>query len=420
MKNIHNSRADFPILRQRVHGRPIAYLDNAATTQKPQSVLDRMMEFSSTTNANVHRGMYQFGEQATAAYEGVREQVRGFVRARRVQEVIFTRGTTESINLVAATWGRANVHAGDAILVTEMEHHSNLVPWQQLAKQVGAELRFVPVTDDGRLDLSLLPQLLDGKVKLFAFTAFSNVLGTINPVKELVKKAHAAGALALVDAAQYATHLPIDVESWNCDFCALSAHKMYGPTGVGVLYGKSEILETMPPFLFGGDMILDVKKEDSTWNELPYKFEAGTPNIMGVIGFGAALVYLAQIGWEAIEAHESDLTAHALAVLCGIKDMHLYGPRERENRGGVFSFTVDNIHPHDLATIFDEQGIAIRSGHHCAQLLMERYNVPAMARASIGLYTTKEDIDRIPKAIGRAREILGKVKDQELRVKSER
>ena len=298
MKSLQDIRDEFPILRKQVHGKPIAYLDSAATTQKPQAVLDAMTMFYQNTNANVHRGIYQFAEQATKQYEAVRERVRQFVRARRVQEVIFTRGTTESINLVAATWGQSAIGAGDAILLTEMEHHSNLVPWQQLAQRVGAELRFVPVTDDGRLDLSSLSTLLDERVKLFAFTASSNVLGTLNPVKELVKKAHAAGALVLVDAAQFAAHGPIDVESWDCDFLAMSAHKMYGPTGVGILYGKQKVLEAMPPFLFGGDMILEVKKHNSTWNELPYKFEAGTPNIAGVIGFGASLAFLESLGWD--------------------------------------------------------------------------------------------------------------------------
>ncbi|MBI3956974.1 MAG: cysteine desulfurase [Candidatus Kerfeldbacteria bacterium] len=399
-------REKFPILEQMVNGKPVAYLDNAATTQKPQAVIDATSSFYSTTNANVHRGIYQFAETATAAYEAVREQVRNFVRARRVHEIIFTRGTTEALNLIAATWGRANVKPGDAILVTEMEHHSNLVPWQQLALSVGAELRFVPVTDDGRLDLSALPKLLDSKVRLFAFTACSNVLGTMNPVKELVKKAHAAGALALVDAAQAAAHLPIDVQSWDCDFLALSGHKMYGPTGIGALYGKQELLEQMPPFLFGGDMILEVKKDVTTWNELPYKFEAGTPNIAGVIGWAPALDLLTSLGWEAIMKHEQELTRHGLEILQRVPGLTLYGPTTAEGRGGVFSFTIDGIHPHDLATIFDEQGIAIRAGHHCAQPLMDRYGVPAMARASCAIYTTKDELDRIPKAIERARQVL--------------
>lgn len=406
MKTLESLRSDFPILTQQVHGKTIAYLDNAATTQKPKAVMDAMTRFYETTNANVHRGIYQFAEQATVLYEAVREQVRDFLRARRVHEIVFTRGTTEAINLVAATWGRMNIKAGDAILVTDMEHHSNLVPWQQLAKQVGAELRFVSVTDEGRLDLSSLQRLLDARVRLFAFSACSNVLGTINPVKELVKKAHAAGALALVDAAQCAPHCPIDVQSWDCDFLALSAHKMYGPTGVGVLYGKQELLDAMPPFLYGGDMILDVQRNDSTWNELPYKFEAGTPNIAGVIGFGAALSYLAALGWDALTEHERTLTAHGLSVIQQLPGVRLFGPADANDRCGVFSFAVDRIHPHDLATIFDEQGIAIRSGHHCAQVLMERYGVPAMARASIGLYTTAAEIDRIPLAIERARTVL--------------
>lgn len=407
MRTIKDIRNDFPILRQLSHGKPLAYLDNAATTQKPEAVINAVRSFSEETNANVHRGIYELAERATALYEDVRAHVRQFLHARRTSEIVFTRGTTEGINLVAATWGRMNIRAGDAILVTDMEHHSNLVPWQQLAKQVGAELRFVPVTDDGRLDRDALARLLDKTVKLFAFTAFSNVLGTINPVKDLVKAAHAVGALALIDAAQYAAHGPIDVESWDCDFLVLSGHKLYGPTGVGVLYGKEEHLTSMPPFLYGGDMILEVKREDSTWNELPYRFEAGTPNIAGVIGFGPALSFVTTVGWEWIRKHEADLTNHGLAQLQSVPGVTVYGPAGAEEmRGGVLSFSVEGVHPHDLATIFDEQGIAIRSGHHCAQILMERFKVPAMARASIALYNTKEELDRIPAAIEKAREVL--------------
>lgn len=406
MKSLTDIRKDFPILSRTMRGKPLAYLDNAATTQKPQAVIAAETTFYETTNANVHRGIYEFAERSTAMFDAVREQARAFIRGRRAHEIVFTRGTTEAVNLVMYAWGRANIKTGDAILVTEMEHHSNLVPWQQLAKQVGAELRFVPVTDDGRLDLRALPKLLDARVKLFAFTAFSNVLGTINPVKELVKKAHAVGALALVDAAQYAAHAPIDVESWDCDFLTVSAHKLYGPTGVGFLYGKEEHLNAMPPFHFGGDMIMEVKKGDSTWNELPYKFEAGTPNFAGVIAFGPALEYVSAVGWEWIEEHEHELTDHALKVMTAIPGVTVHGPKEAKDRGAAVSFTVDTIHPHDLATIFDNEGIAIRSGHHCAQLLMERYKVPAMARASFALYNTKEEIDRIPEAIEKARKIL--------------
>jgi cysteine desulfurase/selenocysteine lyase len=390
----------------KIQGKPLIYLDNAATTQKPREVIDATLRFYSESNANVHRGIHTLAERATTEYEGVRERVRTFLHARRVREIIFTKGATEGLNLVAATWGRTNIRKGDAILVTEMEHHSNLVPWQQLAKEREAEIRFVPVTDDGQLDLSALSRLLDGNAKVFAFSAYSNVLGTINPVKDLVKKAHAAGAIAVVDAAQAAAHMPIDVESWNCDFLAISAHKMYGPTGVGVLYGKSELLSAMPPYQYGGDMILSVKKDSATWNELPYMFEAGTPNIAGVVGFGAAIAFLTSIGWEPIRAQEAACTAHALDVFRSIPGVRVYGPPNADDRGGVFSFTVDGIHPHDLATIFDAEGIAIRSGHHCAQVLMDRFNVHAMARASFAIYTTPEEIDRIPAAIERARSVL--------------
>jgi len=315
--DVKRIRQDFPNLHVSVHGKPLVYFDNAATTFKPCSIAAAMAVYYQKYTSNVHRGIHELSEKATAAYEGARGKVQKFLNARDAKEIIFTRGTTESINLVAATWGQSAIGAGDAILLTEMEHHSNLVPWQQLAQRVGAELRFVPVTDDGRLDLSSLSTLLDERVKLFAFTASSNVLGTLNPVKELVKKAHAAGALVLVDAAQFAAHGPIDVESWDCDFLAMSAHKMYGPTGVGILYGKQKVLEAMPPFLFEGDMILEVKKHNSTWNELPYKFEAGTPNIAGVIGFGASLAFLESLGWDAIFQHEQALTDYALTVLGG-------------------------------------------------------------------------------------------------------
>lgn len=407
MKTVEDIRKDFPILSQVVNGKPVAYLDNAATTQKPEVVLKAMDDFYRTTNANVHRGIYKFAEVATALYEGAREKVQEFVKARNTKEIIFTRGATEAFNLLAYTWGEANVGAVDTIVVTEMEHHSNLVPWQQLAKRKGAKLLFVGVTDDGRLDMASWKAALEQKPKIVSFSAFSNVTGVMNPVKALMKDVHVAGAVGVVDAAQAGAHMPIDVQSWNCDFLALAAHKMYGPTGVGVLYGKEEHLAAMPPFLFGGDMILQVSKEDSTWNELPYKFEAGTPNIAGVIGFGTAIDYIMNVGWDMIAKHELELTEHGLKVLAGIKGVCVIGPKTAENRGGVFSFSIDGIHPHDIATIFDSEGIAIRSGHHCAQVLMNRFGVPATARASVGMYTTTDELDRLPAAIAACRKILG-------------
>lgn len=397
---------NFPLLRTRMNGKPLAYFDNAATTQKPRMVIDAEKTFYETQNANVHRGMYALAESTTTAFEDVRQQVRNFLHARRVEEIIFTKGTTESINLVMQTWGRQNIHAGDVILLSEMEHHANLVPWQQLALHTGATLRWIPMTDDGRLDMKTFRTLLDSTVKLVAITAMSNVLGTITPVKEIVKKSHAAGATVLIDAAQLAAHAPIDVESWNADFVALSAHKMYGPTGVGVLYGKKELLEKMPPYQFGGEMILEVHKDRSEWNELPRKFEAGTPNIAGIIGFGAAIDYIQQLGWDWIQEREKVLTEKLLTTLQSIPDVCIYGPKDLENRGSVVSFNVGTMHAHDLATILDAEGIAIRSGHHCAQPLMERFNVPAMARISLSFSNTEEEIARLPKAIEKARSIL--------------
>ncbi len=384
----------------------LAYFDNASTTQKPRSVIDAETQFYATMNANVRRGMYSLSENATRAYEEVRQQVRKFVRARRVEEIIFTKGTTESINLVMQTWGRQNIRADDVILLSEMEHHANLVPWQQLAIQQHAELRWIPVTDEGRLDVKMFPKLLDEKVKLVAIAAMSNVLGTINPVKEIVKKSHAFGAKVLVDAAQIVAHAPIDVESWNADFVAFSAHKMYGPTGVGVLYAKRELLEAMPPFLFGGDMILDVRKNHTEWNELPEKFEGGTPNIAGVIGLGAAIAYLKSLDWDWIQEREKLLTEKLLCVLQAVPGITLFGPGDLQERGSVVSFNVGTIHAHDLATVLDSENIAVRSGHHCAQVLMERFHVPAMIRASIAFYNTEEEVDRLPKAIEKARSIL--------------
>ncbi len=384
----------------------LAYFDNAATTQKPRSVIEAETQFYETINANVRRGMYALAESSTEAFENVRQQVRKFLHARHAEEIIFTKGTTESINLVMYSWGRENIKAGDVILLSEMEHHANVVPWQQLAIQQSAKLRWIPVTDDGRLDSKMISSLLDDKVKLVAITAMSNVLGTINPVKEIVKKAHAVGAKVLVDAAQMVAHGPIDVESWDADYVAFSAHKMYGPTGVGMLYAKQELLEAMPPFIFGGDMILEVKKDRSEWNELPAKFEGGTPNIAGVIGLGAAITYLESLGWDWIQERELRLTGKLLDTLRSVPDVTVFGPNDTAERGSVVSFNLGSIHAHDLATVLDSENIAVRSGHHCAQPLMQRFGVPAMVRVSLSFYNTEEEIERLPKAIEKAKKIL--------------
>lgn len=399
-------RKDFPILQTKMNGFPLTYFDNAATTQKPQTVIGAEKEFYTSKNANVHRGMYTLAENATLAFENIRQHVRTFIHARHAEEIIFTKGTTESINLAMQTWGRQSIHTGDIILLSEMEHHANLVPWQQLALQTGAALAWIPVTDNGRLDMKAFAKLLELRPRLLAISAMSNVLGTINPMKEIVRKAHAAGVTVLVDAAQMVAHHPIDVESWDADFVAFSSHKMYGPTGIGVLYGKKELLDAMPPFLFGGDMIIEVQKDQSEWNELPYKFEGGTPNIAGVIGLGAAMAYLESLGWDWIEAQEARLTEKLLTTLQSTPDVRIIGPTDLADRGSVVSFTVGNIHPHDLATVLDSEGIAVRSGHHCAQVLMERFSVPATVRASLAFYNTEEEIERLPKAIAKAKKIL--------------
>lgn len=416
-KALHSIRNQFPILTERVKGKTVAYLDSAATTQKPQSVIDAESKYYETANANVHRGMYHFAEQSTELYEGVRSMIKEFIRARRIEEIIFTRNTTHAINMVAFGWAAKRLRKGDRIILTEMEHHSNIVPWQQVAEETGAVLEYIPVTEEGMLDIQAFEEMLTPKTKVVAVTAASNVLGTITPIKDIVKKAHGVGAMVLVDAAQYAAHAPIDVEKWDCDFLALSAHKMYGPMGVGVLYGKQELLETMHPFEFGGEMILEVHKTESSWNTLPHKFEAGTPNVGGVVGFGAAIQMMKDLGWEVIMQHEAELTEALIETVSKIPGTRIFGPQhaadedETESvliRTGVVSFSVEGIHPHDLATIFDEEGVAIRSGHHCAQVLMQRFDVPALARASIGIYTNLDDIKRIPKAMERARKILVK------------
>jgi len=399
-------QADFPILAREVHGRTLAYLDNAASAQKPRAVIEALDEFYRAHYANIHRGVHTLSEEATAAYEGARDKVAAFVNAPDRRGVIFTRNATEAINLVAYTWGRANVGPGDRIIVTEMEHHSNLVPWQLLAREVGAELAYVSVTDEGRLDLESLHCLLQGQVKLAAFTHVSNVLGTVNPVREITARVHAAGARVLVDAAQSVPHMPTDIEALDCDFLAFSGHKMCGPTGIGVLYGRPELLEEMPPFLTGGGMIRRVGRAEASWDDLPWKFEAGTPAIAEAVGLSAAVDYLSGVGMEAVWAHEQELAAYALERLAETPGVRMIGP-PAEERSGVVAFTVESIHPHDLAQALDGEGIAIRAGFHCAQPLHERLGLAATARASFYLYDTREEVDRLVEGIQKAQAWLG-------------
>jgi len=373
-------RGDFPILNRKIGGQTLAYLDNAASTQKPEAVIEALSDFYRNHYANIHRGVHTLSEEATVAYEAARDTVAAFIQAPDPQGVVFTRNATEAINLVAHSWGRTQVKAGDRIVVTLMEHHSNLVPWQQLSEETGAELAYVSVTDEGHLDLASLDQHLNGPVKLVAFTHISNVLGTVNPVEEIVARAHAAGARVLIDGAQSAPHLPVDVEAVNCDFFAFSGHKMCGPTGIGVLYGRPELLEKMPPFLTGGGMIERVEREKSKWADLPMKFEAGTPAIAEAVGLAAAIDYLKGVGMEAIWAHEQELTAYAWERLSDTSGVQLIGPPPKA-RSGVVSFTVEGVHPHDLAEILDSQGVAIRAGYHCAHPLHQCFGLPPTASA---------------------------------------
>jgi cysteine desulfurase/selenocysteine lyase len=395
-------RKDFPIFETTTHGKPLIYLDSAATSQKPRQVIDRIAHFYEAENANVHRGVYELSEVATAAYEGARDACARFIGARSSRSIIFTRGTTESINLVRFTWGRANIKAGDEILVTEMEHHSNLIPWQLLASEVGATLKHLPIDDDGKLRMDLLHQYLTERTKLVCVTLMSNVLGTINPVREIADAAHSVGARIVVDAAQAAPHVTFDVNELDADFVALSAHKMLGPTGVGILYGREDLLEEMPPFLGGGEMIREVWADRATWNEIPYKFEAGTMNIAQAVGMGAAIEYLEGIGMADVRAHEVELATYAIGQLESI-GAKVYGPKDPDSRGGVVSFNLDEVHPHDMATILDQEGVCIRAGHHCAQPLMRRLDVAATARASFYVYNTSDEVDALIAALDKAK-----------------
>ncbi len=402
MLNAKAIQKDFPILSREINGKRLVYLDNAATSQKPQSVIEAEKAFYEQSNSNIHRGIHTLSEEATKQYEAVREKVAAFIGAGSTESIIFTRNTTEAINLVAWSWARKNLKPGNEILLTAMEHHSNLVPWQLVAQATGAKLLFVPLTPDGQLDLKAFARLLSRRTKLVSFTAMSNALGTLTPVKEITQKAHAVGAKVLVDAAQAVAHAPLKVSDIQCDFLAFSAHKMLGPTGVGVLYGRPEILNEMDPFLGGGDMILEVWRDHATWNELPWKFEAGTPNIAGVIAFGAAIDYLNKIGMASIRQHEKELTAYALAELQKDPHVTIYGPKDAEKQGGVISFNYGTIHPHDVGTLLDREGIAIRAGHHCCQPLMRDYGISGTNRASFYIYNTKEDIDALVAAIKKA------------------
>jgi cysteine desulfurase/selenocysteine lyase len=386
-------RNDFPILREQAHGHPLIYFDNAATSQKPRVVIDALRHYYEHENANVHRGLHELSSRATDAYERSRQRVATYLGAATAEEIVFTRGTTESINLVAQAWGGKFLGAGDVILLTEMEHHSNLVPWQLLAERTGARLRFVPVLDDGTLDLEQLSSLLAAEVKLFAFTHVSNSLGTINPVSELCKKAHAVGALTLVDAAQSAGHLPINVQELGCDFLAFSGHKMCGPTGIGGLYARAEILNSIPPWHGGGEMIVSVTLEKSAFKKAPHRFEAGTPNIAGAIGLAAAIDYIEQIGRPIIFEHDTHLAHYAAERLAELPGMRIFGPTEQ--RGALVGFVMDAAHPHDLTTFADQYGLALRGGHHCNQPLMRRFGVPGTTRASFYFYNTTEEIDRM-------------------------
>jgi cysteine desulfurase/selenocysteine lyase len=400
-------RADFPVLARQVNGRPIVYLDSGATSQKPEAVLAAMDDYYREHNANIHRGVYTLAEEATALFEGARERVAAFTGAES-DLTIFAKNVTEAINLVAYSWGRANVGPGDAVLITEMEHHSNIVPWQLLCEETGAELRYLGVSDEGTLSLDQLDEeLARGDVKLLAVTHVSNVLGTINPVEELVARAHAAGAVVLIDGAQAVPQMPVDVRRIGADFYGWTGHKALGPTGIGVLHGRRELLEAMRPFLGGGDMIRSVDFQRSTWNDLPWKFEAGTSMIAEAVGLGAAIDYLSELGMDRVRAHERELTRYALERLGEIPGVRVIGPADPEARGGLVSFEIDGMHPHDVAELVNRENVCVRAGHHCAQPLMRRLGVPATARASFGAYNVRADVDALVAAVEKARSVFG-------------
>jgi cysteine desulfurase/selenocysteine lyase len=399
-------RTDFPILKTKVHGKPLVYLDNAATTQKPLAVIEAESEYYCNYNANVHRGIHTLSQSATDAYEGARAKVQYLINAASPKEIIFVRGTTEAINLVAQSYGRSRFQAGDEIILSRMEHHSNIVPWQILCQQTGAKLRIIPINDTGELQMDAFAALLNERTRLVTVTHVSNSLGTINPVKRIIEHAHARNVPVLLDGAQAIAHLPVDVQALDCDFYAFSGHKLYGPTGIGVLYGKSALLEAMPPYQGGGDMISSVSFAGTAYNTLPYKFEAGTPNIAGVIGLGAAVDYVTGIGFEALAAHEHALLAYATPLLADIPGLRIIGSAHEKT--GVLSFVLEGMHPHDIGTILDGEGVAIRTGHHCTMPLMERFGIPGTARASFALYNTRQEVDALVAAIHKAKEVFGR------------
>lgn len=403
--DVQKIRADFPILREVVHGRPLVYLDNANTTQKPQQVLDALDHYYRHDNANIHRATHLLSERATRAYEGTRTKVQRLINAAHSREVVFTRGCTDSINLVAQSWARTNLKPGDEILISWMEHHSNIVPWQLVCQQTGATLKVVPITDAGELDLDAFRVLLSERTKLLAVIHVSNALGTINPVADMVAAARVVGAVTLVDGAQAVPHLPVDVQALGCDFYAFSGHKMYGPTGTGILYGRQALLEAMPPYQGGGDMIASVTFEKTDYNVLPYKFEAGTPNIAGFVGLGAAVDYLTALDWAAALEHEDTLLAYATERVRAVPGVHIIG--DARQKTSVLSFVLDGVHPHDVGTILDIEGIAVRTGQHCAQPVMDRYGIPATVRASVGIYNTRAEIDALVDGLQKVREVFG-------------
>jgi cysteine desulfurase / selenocysteine lyase len=406
--NVHRIRKDFPILGRKIRDKPLVYFDNAATTQKPLSVIDAIRDYYMNYNSNIHRAVHQMAEEATHAYETTRQKVARFINSRSTDEIIFTRNATEAINLVSHAWGLDNIRRDDRIVITELEHHSNIVPWQVLCNQTRASLDYIEVDSGGCLDMDSCEKTLQNrKTRLISISEVSNVLGTIVPIREIVKKAHAKDIPVLVDAAQSVPHMPVDVQATDCDFMVFSAHKMLGPTGVGILYVKKEILEKLQPFISGGDMIKEVHKYETVYNDLPYKFEAGTPNIADVIGFGPAMDYLNRLGMDKVRDHEIELTKYAMDAMKDIRGMTLYGPLDAKNKGGVISFNLGDIHPHDLATILNDHGIAIRSGHHCAQVLMEKFDLSATSRASFYIYNTIEEVDKFINALNDARRLFG-------------
>ena len=402
--DVERIRRDFPILRQHVRGKPLVYLDNAATTQKPQAVIDALVGFYTADNANVHRGVHLLSERATAAFEQARATVRHFLGAADTTEIVFVRGATEGINLVARTWGRAHLAPGDEVLVSTLEHHSNIVPWQMVCGETGAVLRVIPVNDCGELLMDEFDALFGDRTRLVSIVHVSNALGTVNPIREIVRRAHARGVPVLVDGAQAVSHLPVDVQQLDCDFYVFSGHKVFGPTGIGVLYGKSRLLETMPPYQGGGDMISSVTFERTDYNSVPYRFEAGTPDIAGAIGLAAALEYVTAVGLDRIRAHERDLLAYATACLSSVPGVRLIGPAG--DKAAIVSFVMEGVHPHDIGTIVDRDGVAIRTGHHCCQPLMRRLGVDATARASFAFYNTPGEIDALAAALGHVREVF--------------